>query len=193
MSVNIEIEVKNLISESEYKMILNHFKVQPSDIFTQTNHYIDTNTQELKRLGISLRIREKNGYKLTLKTPLAEGLLEKKQTLKKEEFDTFVKTREMPFGEVLEFIDRLYIKPGDLQLLASLTTERAEVLYNGFTLAIDKNSYHGKVDYELEMNSNSLNKARASMEDFLKEVGLEFHESTISKQKRAIAQTKLNN
>lgn len=188
MSANIEIEVKSIITLEQYEKVLKHFNVSIKDAKSQTNHYIDTETQQLKKNGISLRVREGDGYIITLKTPLAEGLLEKNQVLSKDEYKQFTKTNRFPEGDVMDFIERLYIESDELLPLASLTTQRIEVNYEGSTLAIDKNEYHGKTDYELEMNANSLNKARDLLESLLSSLRIDFVENVVSKQKRAITQ-----
>ena len=84
MATNIEIEAKVLISEKEYNNVLNHFKDRVIKEYDQINHYIDSDDLALKKLGIGCRIREKdNTYTLTLKAPMAEGLLEKDEVLNK--------------------------------------------------------------------------------------------------------------
>ena len=64
MSTNLEIEVKALINEKDYLLLIKNFQKQT---YVQINFYIDLDKDKLnKHLG--LRIRYKNDeYELTLK------------------------------------------------------------------------------------------------------------------------------
>lgn len=186
MSTNIEIEVKALLNENDYQRVLDFFKDELKEPVEQVNYYIDTKTSDLRRHEISLRIRQLNGFMMTLKTPLSEGLLEKNQLISEHEFVNFIKNKVFPDGVIGEFLERLYIEPADLIPLASLTTIRYNISYNGMLLAIDKNTYNDKVDYELEMEGNSVEKARVYLEEVCQNVGIDFVENRVSKQKRAL-------
>ena len=49
MSTNLEIEFKNMLSESEYEQLLNHFSISEEQIWIQKNVYFDTKAFDLKR------------------------------------------------------------------------------------------------------------------------------------------------
>ena len=49
MSTNLEIEFKNMLSESEYQQLLNQFSIDEEQIWTQKNVYFDTKAFDLKR------------------------------------------------------------------------------------------------------------------------------------------------
>lgn len=186
MSTNIEIEVKALLNESDYHRVLEYFKDEAKEPVEQVNFYIDTKNNALRRHEISLRIRKLNGYMMTLKTPLSEGLLEKNQLISESEFTKFIENKVFPEGPISEFIQRLYIEPAELMPLATLTTIRYNIPYNGFLIALDKNTYNGKVDYEIEMEGNSVEKARFYLEKVFQTIGITFVENRVSKQKRAL-------
>ena len=59
MSNNIEIEGKILVTETEFESLLKYFKRTDEDKIVQINHYIDSQDQQLRKLGFALRIREK--------------------------------------------------------------------------------------------------------------------------------------
>jgi uncharacterized protein YjbK len=123
---------------------------------------------------------------MTLKTPLSEGLLEKSQLISEHEFKAFREKGVFPTGTISEFIERLYIEPTSLTILAQLTTSRINIPYNSYLLAVDQNEYANEVDYELEMEGSSLEKARFFLEEVCEKVGIKFVENNISKQKRAL-------
>ena len=186
MSTNIEIEVKTLICQKDYEAILKFFEHEKREAVEQTNYYIDTKNADLKRHEVSLRIRRLNGFVMTLKTPLSEGLLEKSQLISEGEFDNYINNNVFPEGPISEFIERLYIEPSSLIPLAELHTNRVNIPYKGYLLAVDKNMYAKEVDYELEMEGSSVEKARFFLEEICEQVGIKFTENKISKQKRAL-------
>lgn len=185
MATNLEIEVKTLLSFDDYRQTLRHFDLDVSDGFIQKNYYIDTGDYALRKLGLSLRIRKLNGYLMTLKLPMAEGLLEKTQILSKEQFMNLRNNKKFPDGSIYDFIESLYVDPSALKILASLSTLRIEVPYGDFKLAIDENRYVDKQDFELEMEATSLRQARELLTKICAEVGIPFVENFESKQKRA--------
>lgn len=183
---NIEIEAKVLLSQENYQKVLAVFPFQ-GEPTVQTNYYLDSNDRILKKYGMILRIRHVGDtYTLTMKAPLAEGLLEKNQVLSDAEFDHFFHENIFPQGEVFDFLDVLHIKPSNLHILAHLTTERKEAPYKDTMVDISKNTYSGKVDYELECDSDSVSKSEKTLEDVCAKLGIPFVLNTLSKETRAI-------
>ena len=85
MKTNLEIEFKTAIDEKTYKKMINKFNLENS-ILKQTNHYFDTENEDLINQKIVLRIRQKGDqYKLTSKTHTPEGALERHLYLTKDE------------------------------------------------------------------------------------------------------------
>ena len=189
MATNIEIEVKVLINESDYKRIIKLYKKENSTKVIQTNYYIDTDKLYLKKYGIGLRIREKGYYTLTLKAPLAEGLLERNQTISKEDFINLKDNGIFPTGEIKNLLLTLGVKTEKLNIIAKLITERTEIENetNGTIFSIDKNQYNGIVDYELEMEGPSLDIARERLQARCEECNIPFVENKKSKQVRAVS------
>ena len=168
MSNNIEIEAKVLLSHREYLKVVESLEFKPEDQFTQTNHYIDSKERDLKANGIALRIREKSDeIVLTLKTPLAEGLLEKNQTLTKEESDKMINENVFPKGPIADFLEILDVNVDSLQVLATLVTNRYEKPFKTGKVALDENLYSDMVDYELEMEESAIMNARALIKEIL--------------------------
>ena len=187
MSTNIEIENKALISKDEYQKLINYYSKYNCTYIEQTNYYIDTINKDLIRLGLSLRIRNiANDYELTLKQKLKEGLLEINQVIKKQDFDLFEEKNILPNGEILEIILKHQIEINKLQILASLATSRLELKLKEGLLAIDKNMYNSNTDYEIELESTSLEEGDKSLKQILNNLGIEYIPNSISKQKRAL-------
>ncbi|MBE6132980.1 MAG: CYTH domain-containing protein [Erysipelotrichaceae bacterium] len=188
MSSNIEIEAKVLLLKDEYNAIIEKLNLQKYRKIKQTNHYIDTPDRYLKKNGIALRIREKDEeFELTLKTPLSEGLLEKNENISWRDFENLSERQIFPDGNIRKFLLILGVKVSDLKVLTSLCTERIHVEFEGFGLALDKNIYSNIVDYELEVESSSIERAQQEIENILNECDIKnFSFNKVSKQARAL-------
>ncbi|MBP5694910.1 MAG: CYTH domain-containing protein [Bacilli bacterium] len=189
MATNIEIEAKALISEEEYKNLLEKLDYEPCSTFDQVNYYIETKHFDLKKLGVGLRIRVIDGkYVMTLKSPMSEGLLEKEETISEDQFQLFEKKNIFPECTLKDFIIMLGFEIKKLKVMANLRTHRCrfELDEGKHYLCIDKNEYNNLVDYELELEGNSLGKAKNRLEQFCIEYGIEYKDNPRSKQTRAL-------
>lgn len=159
MSTNLEIEFKNMLSESEYEQLLNHFSISEEQIWTQKNVYFDTKAFDLKRQKAALRVRIKNNtYELTLKTQAEVGLLETNQMITKTDYTTLKHDHRLINGPVYEALMDLGININDLRVITDLTTKRAEVDYQDGLLVLDKSFYGEVIDFELEYEVKDYNK-----------------------------------
>ncbi|WP_453990443.1 CYTH domain-containing protein [Bacillus nitroreducens] len=151
MSQELEIEFKNLLEEAEYNLLLTEFSLGEDKKIIQENFYFDTPEFSLKNHGSALRIREKKGlYTLTLKQPVARGLLETHQVLTEEEAHQMLNGGRLVEGEVSTILKTLSIAPTDVTYFGSLKTKRAEVEYNNGLLVLDKSYYLNTTDFEVE-------------------------------------------
>ena len=159
MSTNLEIEFKNMLSESEYEQLLNHFSISEEQIWTQKNVYFDTKAFDLKRQKAALRVRIKNNtYELTLKTQAEVGLLETNQMITKTDYTTLKHDHRLINGPVYEALMDLGININDLRVITDLITKRAEVDYQDGLLVLDKSFYGEVIDFELEYEVKDYNK-----------------------------------
>lgn len=153
MAQEIEIEYKNLLTKQEFYHLLSNLSF-PQTSQKQTNHYFETKNLALKERSSALRIREKDGgYKLTLKEPHANGLLETHDKITKNVAMNWLQgeiTAEEHTGNQL---NKLGISPEELIYYGSLTTERREMQYGQVLLVLDYSTYNGKADYELELEA----------------------------------------
>ena len=185
MSNAIEIEAKALVSQDDYRKLSKLFPSSPR--YTQTNYYIDSDDRILNKEGIALRIREKDGnYELTLKTPLSQGLLEKNTPITKAQFEEFRDHNVFPKGDLVRFLTMLDIDINTLKILTSLTTDRIDVEYEGGLLSIDRNTYSGKTDYEIEFEYNNLGGAENIRSTLFHKNGIKAPFSKASKTRRAM-------
>ena len=140
-SNNIEIEAKVLLSKKDYERLLANIPFNPQ-VKVQENYFLDSEDRELKKYGMLVRLRRREGRnKLTMKAPLSEGLLDKSQMLTDEETNALLENNIFPRGDILDFLEILHIDSARFQVLAELTTERYEGIYEGFEINISKNIY----------------------------------------------------
>lgn len=169
MSQHIEIEFKTMLTESEFKHLLEKLPF-PKQPILQINHYFETDSFTLKKHGSALRIREKGEkYILTLKEPHEEGLLETNDLLTKEVAQKWFEGTPTPAEHVSERLQLLGVEESELQYLGSLTTERYTYEENGIHYMLDKSFYHNIVDYELEIEAPSRSAGLQALQDVLKE------------------------
>src|SRR5699024_10025259 len=155
MAQEIEIEYKTLLTKQEYNTLLQALNF-PIKGIQQRNYYFETKNFTLKSYHSALRIREKKGhYTLTLKEPHKEGILETHDDLSKTEFMQWTNGQPKATMNVSAQLEHLQVSVQDLYYFGSLTTERREFIDNKITFVLDKSSYNGIVDYELEIEAPS--------------------------------------
>lgn len=182
----IEIEAKALLNETDYKKLVEAFPNAKS--YYQTNHYIESPDRSLKKKGLSLRIREKEGYgfELTLKKELAEGRLEMNIPLSEYDFKDFSKRAVFPNTKIKMVLANEGVNIDRLRIIASLTTKRIDVPYEGGLLSIDMNEYNGVTDYEVELEHKSQEVADSLLEGLLSKHGITYKKNVVSKTRRAL-------
>lgn len=187
-SNNIEIEAKVLLKRADYEKLKKNLEFVPA-VKIQSNYYLDSNDRILKKYGMVLRLRTREGNaKLTLKAPLSEGLLEKNQSMTLQEATDMIRNDKIPEGEISDFLQILHIDPDHLTILAELTTERREGLYDGTSINISKNTYGDTVDYEIECDSDSKAKSERTLKELLDKFKIPFKLNDVSKEDRAISE-----
>src|SRR5699024_8978230 len=129
MSQEIEIEYKNLLTKQEFDYLLGHFSF-PQNSQKQTNFYFETENFSLKENGAALLIREKDGhYRLTLKEPHQDGLLETHDTLTVAEAMNWLQGNNVAKENTEKQLKNMQIETKNLNYYGSLTTERRELEY----------------------------------------------------------------
>ena len=178
---HIEYEERVLITKDDYHKVIDDIKKEglPYTESFIVNVYLDNKDGYIKTHKRMLRIRTTNNkdVELTLKIKNQDGScveineeLEKHPLIDKELPDSFSNYSEV----------------------AKLITERIEVQYDDYLLVIDKNSYHGKVDYDIEIEANSQQKAYKIIKNYCKKYNLEYKEDYKSKSHRAIKEAMKN-
>jgi uncharacterized protein YjbK len=141
----LEKEYKALINSKQYKKMQSAFLWDNK--FFQKNYYYDTTDMYCAKHGITVIIREKeNEYFLQIKTPITyDGGLHIKK-----EFE-----RKIP-----ELVDVIFSEDFDISIplvipnvaqIGVLVTERFEFHDKNTTVCLDRNTYNGNIDFEVEV------------------------------------------
>jgi uncharacterized protein YjbK len=187
MSTNIEIEAKILVNEKEFNLLKSLLKIEEKLKVVQTNYYIDDPIGSLRKYGFALRIRELNQtFTLTLKSPMAEGTLEKNQTLTEQAYLFYKTKKNFPLGLIKNFLEMFGFDTTKLQIITQLTTERYETKFENRHVCLDKNSYHGLIDFEVESEESSLKHAAETLKLLCEKANIDYKANHISKYARAI-------
>ena len=177
MKTNLEIEYKTLLSLSEFDQLSKRFShITPVQ---QTNHYFDTHDLQLRKNKLSLRIRTfSKGAEMTLKIPQKVGNIEYNIDLTTQEALTILDKDTLAnypllIDGILEQLKQYDIQLSDIHALGSLTTTRREYQTPIGLMALDKNEYSHKIDYELELEVEEAIKGQQNFNQFLKENHIE--------------------
>ena len=103
-----------------------------------------------------------------------------------EETNALLENNIFPRGDILDFLEILHIDSARFQVLAELTTERYEGIYEGFEINISKNIYSGTVDYELECDSDSAFNSQNTLRSLCDHFDIKYEPNVLSKETRAI-------
>ena len=162
---HLEIEYKTLLDKVEYQSLLPLFA--DTELVVQTNHYIDTPDQLIRKEKMALRVRTfTDQAELTLKVPEAVGHFEYNQDLSPEETEAILQHQQFPDGEIKNLLISKEIPVEQLAVWGSLTKETAAGL-----VALDHSLYLDTQDYELESEVETAEQEE-NFHQFIKEHGI---------------------
>lgn len=143
----LEYEKKAMITPDEYTTI--RILMQKSaPVVTQTNYYFDTDSYLMNDKGVTYRIRAKDGVY--------------KATIKRHNQDNPDVSYEEDLIEKTEFDPKIFNVFG-LHCRGELVTERAVIYKDDFCkMVIDRNTYLGHRDFELEIEYSEGNEEKAT-------------------------------
>lgn len=132
----LEFEKKIMLTKKEYCFLKEQRQWSVTAV-VQSNHYYDTDDLELSRRGITCRIRERNGYcTATIKehqTKWEDCSVENSKSVKDRYDDALFRNMDISYQGSLETVCSKYIP------------------CPGVSVMLDRNSYLGIEDYELEI------------------------------------------
>lgn len=181
MQQHLDFEFKSLLSQEEYERLIIKFKGSRLDL--QTNHYFDTPRFSLKASSCSLRVRERETFELTLKRKKSYNNVELTQEITAEDFEHMKETGIIIEGEIAQNLSSTLSGQKVVNFM-SLSTLRMYLQYMNGILFIDKSSYCGTSDYEIEYQASSYYNGKKEFIDIIKELEISYKKSD-KKIKRA--------
>ena len=170
MTKELEIEYKNMLTETEYKKLLRHYGLERENARVQINHYFDTSDGRLRKKRCALRIRQTDGRaECTLKTPAPDGNYETTDRLSEEQAAAMLNGERFDSPEVEAALKSLGIDPGELQPFGTLTTRRLEVPAQEDLLVFDHSEYGAQEDYEFEFETSEAEAGKKRFDEFLRD------------------------
>lgn len=162
----IENEFKVMLTEEQYNVIRSMYEWDR--VTEQTNHYYDTAEMQLVKAHITCRVREIKGvHYLQMKLPT--GVEFSRTELEKQLGEQLPESLS---AEMLNALSGRSDMP-DVKRLGSLTTHRSIKQLDGAEIDLDKSSYFGKTDYELEIEFTDETAARRLLAEIKAAAGIE--------------------
>ena len=103
-----------------------------------------------------------------------------------KEKDDLLKNSIISYSPIIDKLKESGIDPSTIKYITSLKTERLEVRLESCLLVIDKNYFRNKVDFNLEVESDTKSRANSQLKEIIKPFGLSIKKDYINKAKRAI-------
>ena len=175
---HIEYEERVMVSENDYKKVIDDltnagYKLEP---FAIENIYFDNKDFYIDKNGMMLRIRNASQgiHELTLKIRQNEGVLEINETLNKHpQIDKCLNNKFYEFKPII-----------------TLKTKRIEIPIDDYLLAVDKNEYLDVIDYDIEVEANTQQRAKEVMLELCKKYNLQYDVNYKVKSARAFKRFK---
>ncbi len=186
-NINIEYEARAMISESQYHAILRDLPVNVNKT-TNTNNYFDYEDLFLTNHHMVLRTRNinENKYELTLKIKGKDGDIEHNLLLDYKDYVSINENILIPNSEIKDKLLENNIELKRLKKITTLVTERIEFKLDKALIVIDKNSYNNKIDYNVEVESDSKESAIKYLDQYFAKYGVKHKKGYIFKSRRAI-------
>lgn len=181
MPTGTEVSFRTLLTKDEYEKLIKKFKNNKQDV--QTNHYFDTARFSLKATDASLRVRERSSLELTLKKKKGYNIQQFTQPITREEFEEIKQSGILAESELATEVQAI-IGSQKINNFMSLTTDRVYLQYSNGILFIDKSSYLGLTDYELEYEAKNYHNGKQEFVAIINEFGISYKKAE-KKIKRA--------
>lgn len=187
----MEYEKRVMIDENQYLSVKDFFyksKYKYHEIVNE-NLYFDNESHYIILHDMMLRIRIINGTpkEVTLKVKGDNGdqeitrIIKKKIDLSKSLFEQDLLNESM-----IRIFKKHNINPQNIRLITSLTTYRMEVFADNCLYVIDKNIYNGITDYDIEVESSSIDLAEKYLLELISKFNIEYKKDYVTKSRRAI-------
>ena len=187
-----EFEARVMLTEEEYLNIVSSLlKMFPNAHFLQnSNLYYDSDDLYLRKNHINLRVRVINDVasEITVKIKGLNGDDEINDKLTKKELNLLVNDGIFPEGNVKNYLLGLSYPLSNYHYITTLNTRRLEIKFEDHLLVVDKNTYSGIIDYNLEVEANDdILTANKILRDYINKYNLSLkNQKYLGKARRAV-------
>ena len=189
-NINMEYEARVMINEEQYLNIHSHYLSLdiPYEKIENENYYFDTPDLKLTNSHKVLRIRKINDekYELTLKIQEENGCVEINHYLTIKEKEEMMKSGVISYQQIADKLKEYNIDLSTIKFITNLKTERLEFRLEDGLLVIDKNYFQNRIDYNIEVESDSEIHAKTILLSIISPFGVEYKKDYINKARRAI-------
>ena len=189
-NINMEYEARAMINEEQYLNIRSHYLSLdiPYEKIENENYYFDTPDLKLTNSHKVLRIRKINDekYELTLKIQEENGCVEINHYLTIKEKEEMMKSGVISYQQIADKLKEYNIDLSTIKFITNLKTERLEFRLEDGLLVIDKNYFQNRIDYNIEVESDSEIHAKTILLSIISPFGVEYKKDYINKARRAI-------
>ena len=126
---------------------------------------------------------------LTLKVKGEDGDKEYTQLLPLTAVNEYKSTNILPEGEAKNILIKEKIDLNNLRIITYLETRRYQEKIDDYLLVLDKNFYNNNIDFNIEIEADSIERAKQVMEMYSKKYNFE-HIACKSKSRRAFESIK---
>ena len=189
-NINMEYEARVMINEEQYFNIRSHY-LSSGLVYKENvneNYYFDTEDLLLTNFHKVLRVRKINNekYELTLKIQESNGCIEINHYLTDKEKEQIMNEGVISYRPIIDKLKEYGVDPHSIKFITDLKTERLEVKLNEGLLVIDKNYFRSRIDYNIEVESDSEIHAKTLLLSIISPFGVEYKKDYINKARRAI-------
>ena len=189
-NINMEYEARVMINEEQYLNIRSHYLSSglAYEKIVNENYYFDTEDLVLTNSHKVLRVRKINDekYELTLKIQGSNGCVEINHYLTDKEKEQMMNEGIISYQPIIDKLKEYGVDPSSIKFITELKTERLEVKLNDGLLVIDKNYFRNRIDYNIEVESDSEIHAKTLLLSIISPFGVEYKKDYINKARRAI-------
>ena len=187
----IEFEKRQMLSLEQYNLLVSFFSNAGfrNKITEQTNIYFDNSNNRVFEDGNCLRIRQYEDNKpskftIKLKGINGQGDIEVFQELSKEDEMLLLEKGLMPLGPVKECLVSNNYEADKVLFMGKIHTSRQEFFLEDHIIVLDKNKFLDVIDYNIEVESNSMENAEKYLKEICSKFSIEYIGKCESKSQR---------
>jgi len=188
MSYQKEYEERVMLTREQYSTLLLHY-VKERKYIRIINNYVDTPKYTFRKHHCNLRVRDlgEEPLELTLKIKGNDGDTEITQHISYEQENEIFSSHKVIKGEVRSALQKLKLNPDNVRKWGYNQVERLEIVENDYTIVLDRNMIRNVVDYDLEIESNSMKTSKEVIKRICSEFNIEYKDKYLSKSSRTFA------